>query len=308
MQPAEFAEFKNRLHGIWAFPVTPFAEDLSLDLRALEVTLAHLVAAGPDGVVAAGGSGEHYSLNGDEYRAVLRASIAASTGRAPVMAGVGGGFGFARDQARIAVEEGADAILALPPSYARPPDDGLVAYYRSIADASQLPLVLYTRDWAAYGPDLIARLANEIPAFLGLKDGQGDLRGVGRLRARVGERLAWLGGVGDDLAIGYSSVGMAGFTSSMFNFAPDVVRDIWNAAQRGDMPRARGLAERWVIPIYVMRNRRAGYEVSVTKAAMRVMGLPAGRVRPPLQELQPDEFEQVRRLLSDLPRPASVRD
>jgi 5-dehydro-4-deoxyglucarate dehydratase len=180
----------------------------------------------------------------------------------------------------------------------------VVAYYRAVAEASELPLVVYTRDWAAFGAEFVARLADAIPAFVGLKDGQGDIRALGRLQARLGDRLAWLGGVGDDLAIAYSVAGMAGFTSSMFNYAPEIVREIWTAAQGGDIDRARALSERWVVPIFALRTRRAGYEVGVTKTAMQVVGLPAGHVRPPLHDLLAEEVEQVRRVLADLPSAA----
>src|SRR5260221_727444 len=198
----QFSHFKDQLHGIWAFPVTPFDDELAVDTDALRATLAFLLEARPAGLVAAGGSGEHFSLDLDEYRTVVQNVVRAAQGALPVIAGVGGGYGAGREQARVAREAGADGLMALPPSYPRAVDDGLVAYYATLAEASGLPLVVYTRDWAAYGPDLVARLA-ELPAVVGLKEGQGDLRAFARLRARVGDRLAWLGGVGP-------SVGPAG--------------------------------------------------------------------------------------------------
>ena len=297
----QFTDFKDQLHGIWAFPVTPFDDELAVDTNALRATLAFLLEAGPAGLVAAGGSGEHFSLDLDEYRTVVQNVVSAAQGAIPVIAGVGGGYGAGRQQARVAREAGADGLMALPPSYPRAVDDGLVAYYATLAEASGLPLVLYTRDWAAYGPDLVARLA-ELPAVVGLKEGQGDLRALARLRARVGDRLAWLGGVGDDLAIGYAAAGAAGFTSSIFNFAPSIVHELWAAATSGDLARARALSERWIVPVYAMRARRAGYEVSVTKAAMRLVGLPGGRVRPPLVEIRPSEVNELEQLLIGLPR------
>jgi 5-dehydro-4-deoxyglucarate dehydratase len=300
----QFTRFKEQLQGIWAFPVTPFDDQLAVDTDALQATLEFLRAARPSGLVAAGGSGEHFSLDLDEYRSVVQHVVRAAKGALPVIAGVGGGYGTAIQQARVARDAGADGLMALPPSYPRADDDGLVAYYATLAGVSGLPLVLYTRDWAAYSPDLVARLA-EIPAVVGLKEGQGDLRALARLRARLGDRLAWLGGIGDDLAIGYAAAGAAGFTSSIFNFAPTIVHELWDAATGGDLARARALSERWITPVYAMRARRAGYEVSVTKAAMRLVGLPGGRVRPPLVELSPSEVDELQQLLVGLPR-ASV--
>jgi 5-dehydro-4-deoxyglucarate dehydratase len=297
----QFTTFKDQLRGIWAFPVTPFDDQLAVDTDALQATLSYLIEARPAGLVAAGGSGEHFSLDLDEYRSIVQSVVHAAKGAIPVIAGVGGGYGVGTEQARIARAAGADGLMALPPSYPRPVDDGLVAYYASLAKASGLPLVLYTRDWAAYGPDLVARLA-ELPAVVGLKEGQGDLRALARLRARLGDRLAWLGGVGDDLAIGYAAAGAAGFTSSIFNFAPSIVHELWQAATSGDLAHARALSERWIVPVYVMRARRAGYEVSVTKAAMRLVGLPGGRVRPPLVEILPSEVDELEQLLVGLPR------
>src|SRR6266581_924491 len=100
----QFTDFKDQLHGIWAFPVTPFDNELAVDTDALQATLAFLLEAGPAGLVAAGGSGEHFSLDLDEYRTVVQNVVSAAQGAIPVIAGVGGGYGAARQQARVARE------------------------------------------------------------------------------------------------------------------------------------------------------------------------------------------------------------
>src|SRR5207247_476774 len=101
-----------------------------------------------------------------------------------------------------------NGILAFPPYYPSPDDDGIVAYYRAIAEATPLGLLIYTRDWFNPTPALAERLT-QIPNLIGWKDGQADLRRYQMIRERVGDRLHWIGGAGDDMVPGYTRSGFA---------------------------------------------------------------------------------------------------
>src|SRR5690242_13512900 len=141
----EPAELRSRLSGVIAFPVTPFKEDLTLDLAGLRHNLTRLIAHPVCAVVAAGGTGEMYSLTPDEYIQVIKTTIEAVAGHAPVIAGVGFGQPLAVEMARAAAGAGADGILALPPYYPQADDEGMFAYYRAIGEATQLGMLIYSR-------------------------------------------------------------------------------------------------------------------------------------------------------------------
>src|SRR5262245_15240294 len=185
MQPNEL---RQRLQGVIAFPVTPFNADLSLDLEGLRHNLRSLLKHPICAVVAPAGTGELYSLSPTEHLAVVRSAVEEVKGRVPVLAGTGFNPPIAADLARKAADAGASGILAFPPYYPGADDDGLIAYYRGIAEATKLGMLIYTRDWFNPGPAMAERLA-QIPNLIGWKDGQADLRRYQMIRERVGDRL-----------------------------------------------------------------------------------------------------------------------
>jgi 5-dehydro-4-deoxyglucarate dehydratase len=287
------AEFRARLRGVLAFPVTPFKDDLSLDLDGLATNVGALAERPFSALVAAGGTGEVYSLTPTEQDAVVRTTVDAARGRLPVMAGVGFNQAVAVETARSASEAGADAILALPPYYPQADEEGLLAYYEAIGRASAHALVVYGRDWVQPGPAWVERLAARVPTLVAWKDGQGDLRRLAQIRARVGERLAWIGGAGDDCVPGYYAIGLRAYTSSIANVAPMLSLELHDVAARGDTARLERLMSDYVLPLYALRARRRGYEVTVMKEMMSLLGQPAGPVRPPLPRLDASDRKDL---------------
>jgi 5-dehydro-4-deoxyglucarate dehydratase len=290
-------ELRSRFGGVVAFPVTPFRADLSLDLEGLRRNLAHLARFPFCAVVAAGGTGEVYSLTGDEHRQVVAATVEAFSGKVPVIAGVGFNRALAVEMAQRAATLGADGILALPPYYPGAPDDGMLEYYKAIGAATPLGLVIYSRDWVAYGPEQVARLAAAIPTLVAWKDGQGDIRRYQAIRHRVGDRLYWIGGVGDDCVPGYYAMGIRCYTSSIATVAPKLSLELHRVAAAGDYDRLNRLMAEYVVPLYDFRARRKGYEVTVMKAAMDLVGLSGGPVRPPLPSLRPEEIDELQAMM-----------
>jgi 5-dehydro-4-deoxyglucarate dehydratase len=285
----------SKLVGVIAFPVTPFRADRSLDLDGLRRNLRSLMAHPIAAVVAAGGTGELYSLAPDEYDQVIRATIEEVAGRVPVIAGVGFNTAIAVRLARNAASAGASGLLAFPPYYPGADDDGVLEYYRAIGDASSLAMLIYSRDWFHPGPDLVERLAR-IPSLIAWKDGQGDIRRLQQLQARVGNRLRWIGGAGDDMVPAYYAIGIRAFTSSVANIAPDVALRLHAAGSSGDISTLHDLITDLIVPLYALRARRRGYEVTVMKELMNLVGLDGGVVRPPLPHLRSSELEELRAL------------
>lgn len=290
------AELKQRLTGVIAFPVTPFLLDGSLDVGGLQRNVVALAAHPFCGLVAAGGTGELYSLSLDEHRQVVQACTRAVDGRMPVIAGVGGSIALACEQARQAAAGGAAGILALPPYYPDADESGLLAYYRDIGAATPLGLLIYSRDWVNPGPAFVERLA-DIPTLTAWKDGQGNMRRYQIIISRVGDRLHWIGGAGDDLVPAYYRLGLRTYTSSISNVAPRLALALHETAAAGDETTLQRLMNQYVIPLYAFRARRKGYEVSVMKAMMALLGSAAGPVRPPLVDVTAAERQELATML-----------
>jgi 5-dehydro-4-deoxyglucarate dehydratase len=287
----------SKLRGVFGFPVTPFRKDDSLDLAALERNVAEMAGYPFCALVAAGGTGELYSLAPDEIEQVVATCVKAAEGRMPVVAGTGFNAPLGSEIARRAQKAGAECILVLPPYYIAAPEDGLFAYYEEIGRATDLPLMIYSRDWAVFTPEMVARLADRVPTLVAWKDGQGDIRRYQRIMQRNGERLAWFGGLGDDCVPGYFAIGVQAYTSSISNIAPKLSLALADAGGKHDFARLNQLMERYVNPLYALRERSKGYEVAAMKAAMEMLGIPAGPVRPPLMNCRPQDLEDLRKLM-----------
>jgi len=289
-------ELRKQFNGVIAFPVTPFNPDLSLNLAGLQKNLEHLLEYPICAVIAAGGTGEMYSLTPAEQLQVVRATVAVARRRVPVLTAVGFNQQLAVEMAQQAAVAGVDGILAFPPYYPNAETEGLLAYYQAIGKATALGLAIYARDWAVFNADTVAQLAKSIPTLVAWKDGHGDMRRYQLIMDHVGERLHWIGGAGDDLAPSYYGLGIRTYTSSLANIAPQLSLQLHELASRNDTAGLAPLLRNYVIPHYDMRARRKGYEVSVVKAQMDLVGLHGGPVRPPLVNLRAEEVDEIRRL------------
>lgn len=288
---------RNKLSGVIAFPVTPFKENLSLDLPGLHHNLTKLLEHPISAVVAAGGTGEIYSLTPAEYARVIELTAHAIEDRIPVIAGVAFGQRLAVEMAQTAEKAGADGILAFPPYYPNADDEGLIEYYRAIGESTRLGMIIYSRDWINFSPAMVERLS-AIPTLVAWKDGQGDIRRLQAIMNRVGDRLHWIGGAGDDMVAAYYSIGIRTFTSSIATVAPRLSLRLHELAETEDREALTELLDRCVIPLYALRARRKGYEVSAMKAMMDMVGLNGGPVRPPLVNVSAEEEDELRVILA----------
>src|SRR6202012_2575313 len=174
----------------------------------------------------------------------------------------------------------------------------LIAYYGAIGSATALPLMVYSRDWAVVTPETTARLADRVPSLQFWKDGQGDARKYQRIMQALGDRLAWLGGLGDDCVPGYFAIGVQAYTSSISNISPPISLALSKAGMSQDFLELNNLMHRYVNPLYALRERSRGYEVAMMKQAMEILGKPAGRVRPPLMNCRPSDIEDLRKVMA----------
>jgi 5-dehydro-4-deoxyglucarate dehydratase len=290
-------DFRKKLGGVIAFPVTPFKADLSLDIPGLRRNLQGLLQHPLCAIVAAGGTGELYSLTPAEHQEVVRATVEEVKGRCPVIAGVGFNRALGVELAKASAKAGVDAILALPPYYPGADDEALLEYYRAIGTSTELGFLVYSRDWVNPSAAWVEKLAKAVPNLVAWKDGQGDTRRYAQIIQRLGDRLSWIGGVGDDNVPAYYSIGIRTYTSSIATVAPRLSIELHQVAARGDSAALAKLMDAFVTPLYAFRARRKGYEVSVMKEMMNILGMAAGPVRPPLADVRKEEIAELQEML-----------
>jgi 5-dehydro-4-deoxyglucarate dehydratase len=284
------------LEGVIGFPVTPFNEDHSINLEGHRQNVRYMLEQPMCALVAAGGTGELYSLTPEEVRQVVEATLEEAAGRMPVIAGVGFAGGLAKRLARQAAGCGVNGVLAFPPYYPNAEMDGLVDYYSGIAEASGLGVLIYSRDWANFTPAQAERLA-EIPNVVAWKDGTADIRRYQMIRERLGEQLHWIGGAGDDMVPGYYGIGIRAYTSSISAVAPKLSVRLHELGAAGDAGALNQLVNDHVVPLYALRTKRKGYEVSAMKVLLDMLGLSGGPVRPPLVEVTGAERGELKTIL-----------
>jgi len=286
-------ELRSKYSGVIAFPVTPFNKDLSLDLVGLRQNLERLLQHPVCAVIAAGGTGEMYSLTPAEHLAVVQATLEVVDGSLPVLTAVGVNQQVAVEMAQEFARAGVDGILAFPPYDPNADDEGMWHYYNAIGNATSCGMAIYARDWATFSPAMVERLA-DIPTLVAWKDGHGDIRRYQLIMNRVGDRLHWIGGAGDDMAPSYYGLGIRTYTSSLANISPKLSLRIHDLASQNDAVPLNELMAQYVIPHYAIRGRRKGYEVSVVKAQMDIFGMAGGPVRPPLVNVTEAEMNELR--------------
>ncbi len=297
----------GRLDGLLFFPVTAFGQDGGVDLDAYRRHLASRLSARDDAlgaVFACCGTGEFFSLGVEEYAACVRVAVEEAAGRVPVIAGTGYGAALATQFARAAASAGADGLLVMPPYLADGGQAGLREHYRRLADAANLELILYQRDNAVFTPETVADLAAH-PRVAGFKDGRGDLdlmrRIVGAVRQRHGEdALLYFNGMptAEMTSQAYRAVGVPGYSSAVYCFAPDLAMAYYRAYRGGDETTANRLLDGFWRPYVQLRQSGRGYAVSLVKAGVRLEGVDVGPVRPPLSEPEPDHVNRLAELIA----------
>lgn len=293
-------ELSAVLRGLFAFPVTPFAENNDLDIRAYREHLGYLIDAQPAALFVCGGTGEFFSLNLREYRALVKAAVEEVSGKLPVVAGAGYGGKLAMDFAKAAEKEGADGLLVMPPYLLQAEQEGLYQHYRAIAESTRLGVILYQRDNAIFAPSTVARLA-EVPNTVGFKDGYGDMERLARIRLAVAERLVLMNGMptAEMSATAFLGIGVSNYSSAVFNFVPEISKAFYRSLIRGDAQGLNRLMNAFYRPFAELRDRKKGYAVSLIKAGLKVLGKPMGKARSPLVNPTPEEEAQLESIIQE---------
>lgn len=277
--------------------VTPMHDDGSLDLDGLQKVVGHLLDTGHDGVVVNGTTGESSTTTGAEQLAALGAALEAAGDRGTVVAGVGSNdTAHTIRSARSAAAAGAHGLLVVTPYYNRPTQDGLVAHFGAVADATDLPVMLYdipARTGTAIETQTLLRLA-EHPRVLAVKDAKGDLWAASEVLAATD--LLWYSG-DDAMTLAHLTQGAIGYVGVTTHIAGAEYAALLAAVDRGDLAGAIGIHRRLIPVVNAVMNTSQG--AIMAKAALKELGvIDSAAVRLPLVESPPAHLEILREALA----------
>ena len=288
--------------GLLSFPVTDFAANGDFNPGTYRARLEWLMPYGATALFAAGGTGEFFSLEPEEYSTVIATAVDTCRGTVPIIAGTGYGTRQAIAFAQEAERLGAAGLLVLPHYLVEADGEGIGRHVAAICKSVKLGVVVYNRGICRLQPDTLARLADECPNLIGFKDGIGDLELLVAIRRKLGDRLAFLGGLptAEFFAAPYKAAGVPVYSSAVFNFIPRMAMDFYRAIAADDTATVNRLLDDFFMPYAQIRNRRAGYAVSIVKAGVRLVGRDAGPVRSPLSDLTEEEHGMLAGLIAKL--------
>ena len=223
-------------------------------------------------------------------------------GKVPIIAGAGGPTRFAIQCAQEAERAGAHGILLLPHYLTEASQEGLIAHVEAVCRSVRFGVIVYNRNVCRLTPESLAILADRCPNLIGFKDGIGDIELMMSVFLRMGDRFSYLGGLptAEVYAAAYKALGTPVYSSAVFNFIPRTAMEFYAAVASDDQAAQHRLLKQFFMPYLAIRNRGAGYAVSIVKAGAALVGHGAGPVRAPLTELKTDELEKLDALIKAL--------
>ncbi len=284
--------------GTYTAIVTPFKGG-KVDEPALERVIKSQVKGGVDGIVPVGTTGESPTLSYEEHIHVIERAVEVAGGRVKVMAGTGGNStSEAVYLTKAAEAAGADGSLQVAPYYNKPTQEGLYQHFKTIADATKLPIVLYSipgRCGIDIAVETVARLAKECKNVVGIKEAGGVPDRVSQLRAALGPKFTILSG-DDSLTLPFMSVGADGVVSVASNVVPRKVARMVRLFAEGNAKGALKIHGR-LFPLF--RNLFIETNPLPVKAALAIKGLIEEEYRLPLVKMQAKNREVLRKTLED---------
>lgn len=292
-------ELRRQLKGLFSFPVTPFTENLEIDVVRFREHLQWMIAGKPAALFVCGGTGEFFfSRSCGVWNPSKGCSRGEAAGRLPVIGGVGYGTRLAQTFAKVAENAGADGLLVLPPYLLQAEQQGLYEHYSLIAAATKLGMIVYQRANAVLDPETVVQLCEQ-ENIIGLKDGYGDMDLLLRIQKEAGDRLVIINGMptAELSAAAFKGLGIVNYSSAVFNFVPSTARVFYEALVASDTPTMDRMLEAFYRPLAKLRDRRKGYAVSLIKAGLRAVGKSAGQVRAPLVECSLQEEAELKLII-----------
>jgi dihydrodipicolinate synthase/N-acetylneuraminate lyase len=289
------------IRGIVPPLVTPFAEDGSIAVDRLRDHVDFLIDAGVHGLFPGASIGELSSLNTDELERLTTTVVDQADGAVPVYAGVGAsGTLEAVERTRRATAAGADGLVAITPFFLETETVGMRDHYARIADATDLPILLYhlpDLTGQTFPIDTVADLATSLDNVVGLKDSSGDLTWGTRVIGSTPDEFVYLQGLGS-LLLPSLVLGADGGVTGTANVTPDPLLEVYDAHRDGDLDRARTIQVETVTPL--ANALMGGTFPAGFKEAARLAGRDLGVPRPPIQGFSAAERESLREVMDEL--------
>ena len=300
MTPQELKSIMS--HGLLSFPLTDFDANGDFNRKGYIERLEWLAPYGATALFAAGGTGEFFSLTGDEYPEIIQTAVDTCRGKVPIIAGAGGPTRFAIQCAQAAERAGAHGILLLPHYLTEAGQEGLIAHVEAVCKSVKFGVIVYNRNVCKLTPESLAILADRCPNLIGFKDGIGDIELMSSIYMKMGDRFSYLGGLptAEVYAAAYKALGTPVYSSAVFNFIPKTAMAFYHAVANDDMATQHRLLKQFFMPYLAIRNKGQGYAVSIVKAGAKLVGHDAGPVRAPLTDLKPAEMEELDALIKAL--------
>ncbi|HEX4697716.1 MAG TPA: 4-hydroxy-tetrahydrodipicolinate synthase [Candidatus Udaeobacter sp.] len=287
--------------GTFTALVTPF-RDGDVDISAFQQLIEAQVAAGITGIVAIGTTGESPTLSHDEREKLIRIAVATANKRCAVIAGTGSNATqHAVADTKAAENLGCDGALLVAPYYNKPSQEGLFRHFKTIADATSLPIILYNipgRCGVDIVPDTVVRLAKDCGNIVSIKEASGSVERVSELRRRLPEPFSILSG-DDSLTLPFMAVGAAGVVSVASNLFPTEVCALISACESGDLKSAEQL-HRNLLPTF--KDLFIEPNPVPVKTALAWRGVMSGAVRLPLCEMTESNQARLRKTLEEFAR------
>lgn len=297
------ASVRTALKGISGVPVTPYGADGEIDAALLSKLIGRLADAGIHNLMAAGNTGEFFSLSLDEVRRVHVATIEGADGKTLVSAAVARSLVEAKSLARDAIAAGAGAIMVHHPMDPFAGPSAQVDYFLALADAATVPVIAYVRTDTFSVADFRRLGAHENIA--GVKYASTNLMLLAEvIRSCEDLPAIWVCGLAEAWAPPFYAIGAQGFTSGFVNVFPEISLKVHAALTRGDYAEARKLINRFSQFEELRTHYRNGSNVTVVKEALKIMGQDVGKVRlPGVPELSSEELNVLRGIIAEQQRP-----
>ena len=288
-----------KIHGIIAYPVTPFAGDDTIDTKRLAALVEKLVDSGVHAIAPLGSTGELAYLEEAEFDSVVDTTITTVDGRLPVVVGVSD-VTTAKTirRARYAQQAGADAVMVLPVSYWKLSEREIVQHYRSIGEAIGVPIMAYNNP-ATSGvdmrPELLVGMFDTIENVTMVKESTGDLSRMQRIAELSGGKLPFYNG-SNPLVLDALTAGASGWCTAAPNLRPQPCIDLYDAVRAGDLEKAQAIYDD-LGPL--LEFIVAGGLATTVKAGLDLLGFPVGDPRAPLLPLDDGARAELQGLLTN---------
>ena len=288
--------------GLLSFPITDFDEQGDFVPSTYADRLEWLAPYGATALFVAGGTGEFFSLTPEDYTQVVKIAVETCRGKVPILAGAGGPTRTAIAYAQEAERLGAHGILLMPHYLTEASQDGLIEHVAQVCASVKFGVVVYNRNVCKLNAESLLKLAERCPNLIGFKDGVGEIESMVSIRRKLGDRFTYLGGLptAEVYAAAYKALGVPVYSSAVFNFIPKTAIEFYEAVRTEDFATQERLIDNFFLPYLDIRNKKAGYAVSIVKAGATLVGHSAGPVRAPLVDLNGEEIEQLGALIKSL--------